>query len=171
MKLFACNFFSWAVPEQMDCLWDDDRPRALNLVVNQASMARLTMSTGIYADKKSIETHIETFANSRGGYVVPLDDEFPNEVSLLIDNELGRICQHHVMLYGQGYAISVMLYRDYMDRDIDTVRKSLASINVDREAIAASGSNRFCEFAINEATCFTNVGNRRLLQEELYWAQ
>ncbi len=95
-----------------------------------------------------------------------MDEDFPNELILLIDDSRGRANQHHLLRYGPNYAVHINAHHNYFDKDIEFLRSELGSIAIHDEAITMAGDQSACHLNIDEKTFHTQIGERNLLESK-----
>ena len=166
MTVFDCNFFTLFLDHHVRCFWNSEQPESLNLVTNDVAQAQLSIATGLYADKQVIEESIIRAVAARGGYLAPMDEEYPDELTLLIDDRQGHISQHHLLRYGESWAARITVYDNYNDRDIEILRAVLSSLMIKVEAVAAAGDHSAHHLEISDSTFFSTIGSRRMLEGE-----
>ena len=166
MKFFNCNFFSLFLDEHIRCFWNSEQPERLNILINDAAQAHLSFATGLYADKTTIENTIIQAVAARGGYLAPMDEDYPDELSLLIDDHQNRISQHYLLRYGECWAMKITVYDNYNDRDIEILRAALSSAEIKVEAVATAGDHTAIHLEISDSTLYSTLGSRRILESE-----
>lgn len=168
MKSFDCDFFTLVLDERIKCFWSTEQPEYLNLFVNDFALARLSISTGLYADKGWVEDSIRRAVAERGGYLGPMDEDYPDEHMLLIDDPHGRVSEHHLLRYGAGWAIHINIYDNYHDGDIEVLRSVISAMDVHVDPVLAAGDHIRHPLKISDSTVFSTIGSRQLLEEKRY---
>lgn len=135
MRIFYCDYFTWSVSDDFKVFWESENPQCLQLLNDHEISGTLTLRTGDSANRSLVEVQIERFVAEHAGYLAPIDLDFPDEFSYVIENRLKRFTQHQFIRFGQGYALVLSIHGEFDDSDVRTYRNLFAAIKVDEHKI------------------------------------
>ena len=167
MKFFRCNYFTWQIPDHIQVWWNGDEPDWLALSTTTGIEAIFNVTTGSLAQKTTIENQFVMMVAKMNGYLAPMDEDYPDDIGLLVENGSLQISQHHLFRYGEGYALHIMLEGDFNEHDVEIFRSLLLLIEVDEESLRGAQPGKLT-MSIASDVSFMSIGERRLLDIE--WA-
>lgn len=165
MKSFFCEYFTWEIDEEIDLSWEGENPTTLHLSNAHGIEGILTLRVGKFADINLIESQITRFVARYGGYLEPMDEEFPDEFVYVIEDKTRRENRHHFVRWGNAYSLNLIIRGDIQDRDVLTYRELLRRIVMHESQIPDIDDVNIA-LPIEERTHTAFLGQRRFLESE-----
>jgi len=166
MKQFHCNSFNWELPDNINLSWQSEEPRWLEILLANGVKAMLSIATGEYSKKAAIENSILNSVVRHGAYLAPMDEEYPDELTLLLDSPNVRVSQHHILRYGNNFAIHLIIKDEFQESDIAVFRNLISNLKpIENSLKDAIGEKSICLIGIEENR-FSSMGSLHYLDSE-----
>lgn len=166
MKTLFCQYFKWQILDEVQLFWEGEDPQALQLMDSFGTSGVLTLSSGKFSRKDFVEYQVEQFVARHGGYLAPMDEEFPDELTMVVEDKLRRINQHFFLRYGPGYALNLTIRGDLQEQDFDRFRRLFSNIEIHEDQIPVIDSPAL-ELPIDLQSTVMTVGQRNYLESQL----
>jgi hypothetical protein len=96
-----------------------------------------------------------------GAYLEPYDEDFPDEIGYVFEDETGRYAHRHIFRDSNaGVVLHLTLLEDYNDADIEKYRELLSRIQFEQEYNPTMNLGELIAFETQASTSLVMVGQR-----------
>ena len=167
MVTLYTSFFRLDVPEYWSC-WievdskDELTANSIFFSNNEGLQASLEVLAGSDAESLPFQCEQSVVAeiDSLAGYIDDYDENFPNEIVGIYNDEANSHAHRHFFRFIGNLAVHGVLVSSYIEDDFEIMRKLLESFDVFKTPNFGLGVTRM-KFSLLDVSKFDSVGNNR----------